>query len=118
MLIIGLFMVVISGYYYKQNFTTDSVMQGITETIRASVAANADNSSRIQSGELFVSKQGFEEDFKKRINSNKLVKIKKDAKYEFKYLDNKNGSTKAIRVIIHDGDNTYQATCKVNVAPS
>ncbi|HDR4368601.1 hypothetical protein [Bacillus cereus] len=118
MLIIGFFMVVISGYYYKQNFTTDSVMQGITETIRASAVANADNSSRIQNGELYVSKQDFEKDFKKRINSNNLVKIKKDAKYEFKYLDNRNGSIKAIRVIIQDGNNTFQATCKVNIATS
>ncbi|EJQ72431.1 hypothetical protein [Bacillus toyonensis] len=118
LLIVGLFFTVISGYYYKQNFSTDSVIQGVTETVRSSAIANADNSSRIQSGELFVSKPGFEEDFKKRINSNKLVKIKKDAKYEFKYLDNKNGSTKAIRVIIHDGDNTYQATCKVSIATS
>ncbi len=117
-LIIGLFLTVISGYYYKQNFSTDSVIQGVTETVRSSAIANTDNSSRIQRGELFISKPGFEEDFKKRIESNKLVKISKDAKYEFKYLDNKNGSTKAIRVIIKDGDNTYQATCKVNIATS
>lgn len=118
LLIFGIFLTVIGGYYYKQNFSTDSVIQGITETVRSSAIANVDNSSRVQSGELFVLKPGFEEDFRKRINTNKLVKIKKDAKYEFKYLDNKNGSTKAIRVIIHDGKDTYQATCKVNVAAS
>ncbi|MEB9506457.1 hypothetical protein P4J13_21215 [Bacillus anthracis] len=117
-LIFGLFMTVIGGYYYKQNFSTDSVIQGMTETVRSSAIANADNSSRVQSGELFITKSGFEEDFKKRITSNNLVKVNKDAKYEFKYLDNKNGSTKAIRVIIQDGNNTYQATCKVNIAAS
>ncbi|PHE61158.1 hypothetical protein COF68_17835 [Bacillus toyonensis] len=118
LLIFGLFMTVIGGYYYQQNFSTDSVIQGMTETVRSSAIANADNSSRVQSGELFISKQGFEEDFKKRITSNNLVKIKRDAKYEFKYRDNKNGSTKAIRVIIQDGKKTYQATCKVNIAAS
>lgn len=117
-LIFGLFMTVIGGYYYKQNFSTDSVIQGMTETVRSSAIANADNSSRVQSGELFITKSGFEEDFKKRITSNNLVKFNKDAKYEFKYLDNKNGSTKAIRVIVKDGNNTYQATCKVNIAAS
>lgn len=118
LLIFGLFMTVIGGYYYQQNFSTDSVIQGMTETVRSSAIANADNSSRVQSGELFISKPGFEEDFKKRITSNNLVKIKRDAKYEFKYRDNKNGSTKAIRVIIQDGNKTYQATCKVNIAAS
>ncbi|MFJ5746747.1 hypothetical protein ACQKNT_25015 [Bacillus cereus] len=117
-LIFGLFMTVIGGYYYKQNFSTDSVIQGMTETVRSSAIANVDNSSRVQSGELFITKSGFEEDFKKRITSNNLVKFNKDAKYEFKYLDNKNGSTKAIRVIIQDGNNTYQATCKVSIAAS
>lgn len=46
------------------------------------------------------------------------MKISNDAKYEFKYLDNKNGSTKAIRAIIQDGDQTYQATYKVSIAAS
>ncbi|MDK7443449.1 hypothetical protein N7X28_26120 [Bacillus sp. SM-B1] len=115
-IVFGLFLVSIGGYYYRENFATDSVVQGITETVRASAVSNMDNSSRIQSGELFLSKDDFEKDFKKRIGSNKLVKISSNAKYEFKYLDNKNGSIKAIRTIIQDGENTYQATYKVSVA--
>ncbi len=117
-IVLGLFLVSIGGYYYRENFATDSITQGVTETVRASVISNADNSSRVQSGELFIVKSDFEKDFKKRIESNKLVKISSDATYEFKYLDNKNGSTKAIRAIIHDGDQTYQATYKVSIASS
>ncbi|PET15106.1 hypothetical protein CN513_20510 [Bacillus cereus] len=117
-IVFGLFLVSIGGYYYRENFATDSVVQGITETVRASAVSNMDNSSRIQSGELFLSKDDFERDFKKRIESNKLVKISSDAKYEFKYRDNKNGSIKAIRTIIQDGENTYQATYKVSIATS
>ncbi|HDR7527023.1 MULTISPECIES: hypothetical protein [Bacillus cereus group] len=117
-IVFGLFLVSIGGYYYRENFATDSVVQGITETVRASAVSNMDNSSRIQSGELFLSKDDFEKDFKKRIESNKLVKISSNAKYEFKYRDNKNGSIKAIRTIIQDGENTYQATYKVSVATS
>lgn len=117
-IVFGLFLVSIGGYYYRENFATDSVVQGITETVRASAVSNMDNSSRIQSGELFLSKDDFERDFKKRIESNKLVKISSDAKYEFKYRDNKNGSIKAIRTIIKDGENTYQATYKVSIATS
>lgn len=115
-IVFGLFLVSIGGYYYRENFATDSVVQGITETVRASAVSNMDNSSRIQSGELFLSKDDFEKDFKKRIESNKLVKISSDAKYKFKYRDNKNGSIKAIRTIIQDGENTYQATYKVSIA--
>lgn len=117
-IVLGIFLVSIGGYYYRENFATDSVTQGVTETVRASVISNADNSSRVQSGELFIVKSDFEKDFKKRIESNKLVKISNDSKYEFKYLDNKNGSTKAIRAIIQDGDQTYQATYKVSIASS
>ncbi|HFJ9306650.1 TPA: hypothetical protein ACGW6R_004191 [Bacillus cereus] len=117
-IVLGLFLVSIGGYYYRENFATDSVIQGITETVRASAISNMDNSSRIQSGELYLSKSDFEKDFKKRIESNKLVKISGNAKYEFKYLDNKNGSVKAIRTIIQDGENTYQATYKVSIATS
>ncbi|PEU93952.1 MULTISPECIES: hypothetical protein [Bacillus] len=117
-IVFGLFLVSIGGYYYRENFATDSVVQGITETVRASAISNMDNSSRIQSGELYLSKSDFEKDFKKRIESNKLVKISGKAKYEFKYLDKKNGSIKAIRTIIQDGENTYQATYKVSIAAS
>ncbi|WP_424578005.1 hypothetical protein [Bacillus cereus] len=117
-IVFGLFLVSIGGYYYRENFATDSVVQGITETVRASAVSNMDNSSRIQSGELFLLKDDFEKDFKKRIESNKLVKISGNAKYEFKYLDEKNGSIKAIRTIIQDGENTYQATYKVSIAAS
>ncbi|EJR25178.1 hypothetical protein OB988_21130 [Bacillus cereus] len=117
-IVFGLFLVSIGGYYYRENFATDSVVQGITETVRASAISNMDNSSRIQSGELYLSKSDFEKDFKKRIESNKLVKISGNAKYEFKYLDKKNGSIKAIRTIIQDGENTYQATYKVSIAAS
>ncbi|PFC34344.1 hypothetical protein [Bacillus cereus] len=117
-IVFGLFLVSIGGYYYRENFATDSVVQGITETVRASAISNMDNSSRIQSGELYLSKSDFEKDFKKRIEANKLVKISGNAKYEFKYLDKKNGSIKAIRTIIQDGENTYQATYKVSIAAS
>jgi len=114
-MIVGIFLLMIGGYYYNKNFATDSVLQGITETIRISAIANADNSSRIQQGELFVAKDSFETDFQKRIETNKIVKISQNATYEFQYLDNSNGSIKAIRTIIHDGENTYQATCKLSV---
>lgn len=114
----GIFLVVISGIYYQKTFKQDSVVLGLTETVRTSAITNADNSSRVQVGELFIDKTKFEADFKKKIAANKNVKISEDADYEFEYLDNDNGATKAIRVLIKDNKAIYQATAKVNIAKS
>ena len=118
LMVAGIILIVVTGMYYQTNYTQDSVVMGLTETVRTSAINNADNSSRINPGELYISKDGFEEDFKKRMAANKNVKISETATYEFKYLDNENGATKAIKVLIKDEANTYQATAKVSVSES
>ncbi|TRZ39368.1 hypothetical protein CEQ21_07345 (plasmid) [Niallia circulans] len=118
LMIAGIILIVVTGMYYQTNYKQDSVVMGLTETVRTSAINNADNSSRINPGELYISKDGFEEDFKKRMAANKNVKISETATYEFKYLDNENGATKAIKVLIKDDVNTYQATAKVSVSES
>lgn len=115
---VGIFLIVVTGMYYQNNYKQDSVVMGLTETVRTSAINNADNSSRINPGELYISKDGFEQDFRKKMSANKNVKLSNAAKYEFKYLDNENGATKAIRVLIKDGDTIYQATAKVSVSES
>lgn len=115
---LGIILIIISGIYYQSNYKQDSIVLGLTETIRSSAISNANNSSRLQKGELFITKGDFEEDFKKRIATNSNVKVSKDAIYKFEYLDNENGATKAIRVQIKDGDLTYQATAKVIISDS
>ncbi|WP_437834465.1 hypothetical protein ACQRXC_29430 (plasmid) [Niallia taxi] len=118
LMVAGILLIVVTGMYYQTNYKQDSVVLGLTETVRTTAINNADNSSRINPGELFISKNGFESDFKKRMTANKNVKISENATYEFKYLENENGATKAIKVLIKDGATTYQATTKVTVSES
>ncbi|MGW9001746.1 hypothetical protein [Streptomyces koyangensis] len=106
----------IAGIYYQKTYKQDSVLLGLTETVRASAINSADNSSRVKEGELHIDKEKFEKLFKEKIVANKNVKITNNAKYEFKYLDNKDGATKGIRVQIKDNEASYQATAKVSIA--
>lgn len=115
---IGIILIVVTGIYYQNAFKQDSIILGLTETVRTSAIASADNSSRLKPGELFIVQEDFEERFTETIQANKNVKISEDAEYKFEYLKNENGATKAIRVVIQDGERTYQATAKVNIADS
>lgn len=118
LMFIGIIFIVISGIYYQKNYKQDSVVLGLTETVSTSAITSADNSSRLNDGELYIDKAKFEEDFKAKISDNLSVKISENATFTFNYLDNDNGSTKAIRVLINDNGQTYQATAKVNIAGS
>ncbi|MFB6963571.1 MULTISPECIES: hypothetical protein [Bacillati] len=113
---LGIILVMIAGIYYQKTYKQDSVLLGLTETVRASAINSADNSSRVKEGELHIDKEKFEKLFKEKIVANKNVKITNNAKYEFKYLDNKDGATKGIRVQIKDNEASYQATAKVSIA--
>ncbi|WMX58822.1 hypothetical protein [Peribacillus sp. R9-11] len=116
LMFLGIFLVIITGIYYQKTYKQDSVVLGLTETVRTSAINNADNSSRLREGELFIEKEKFEKDFKQKITSNKNVKLSNEVTFEFEYLDNENGATKAIRVLIKDNGVTYQATAKVSIA--
>ncbi|APC50385.1 hypothetical protein BME96_19065 (plasmid) [Virgibacillus halodenitrificans] len=115
---IGIFVMVLLGIFYRIGYTQDATTLGLTETVRTSVIANADYSSRLEQGQLFILKENFEKEFKEKITVNNNVKLSENADFEFEYLENKNGSTKAIRVSIVDEDTTYQATYKVDISDS
>lgn len=100
------------------NYKQDAIVLGLTETVRSSAIASADNSSRLREGELYILQTDFEETFTKNIQNNRNVKFSDGATYKFEYLKNENGSTKAIRVVITDGEKSYQATTKINIAGS
>ncbi|MBT2604955.1 hypothetical protein J7E55_18330 [Bacillus sp. ISL-53] len=116
LMFLGIFLIIISGIYYQGTYKQDSVILGLTETVRTSAINNADNSSRLREGELFIDKEKFEKDFKQKIVSNKNVNLSDEVTFEFEYLENENGATKAIRVLIKDKGSTYQATAKVSIA--
>lgn len=115
---VGIILIIVSGIYYQMNFKQDTVVLDLTETIRTSAISNVNNASRLNEGELYITKGDFEKDFKKNFLSNNNVSLSENPIYEFEYLDNENGATKAIRVLIKDGKTTYQATAKVNIADS
>ncbi|MGG4263778.1 hypothetical protein [Peribacillus simplex] len=116
LMFIGIFLVIITGIYYQKTYKQDSIILGLTETVRTSAINNADNSSRLREGELFIDKEKFEKDFEKKIVSNKNVNLSNEVTFEFEYLDNENGATKGIRVLIKDKGSTYQATAKVSIS--
>ncbi|WP_311202601.1 hypothetical protein [Peribacillus aracenensis] len=116
LMFLGIFLVIITGIYYQKTYKQDSVILGLTETVRSSAINNADNSSRLRVGELFIDKEKFEKDFKQKIISNKNVNLSDEVTFEFEYLENENGATKAIRVLIKDNGSIYQATAKVSIA--
>lgn len=116
LMFIGIFLIILIGIFYRIGYTQDAVTMGLTETARTSVIANADYSSRLENGQFYLIKDKFEQDFKDKISTNKNVKLTENAKYEFDYLDNDNGATKAIRVSIVDGQTNYQATYKVDIS--
>lgn len=118
LMFLGIIIILLSGFYYKSSYKQDSVVFGLNETVRTCAIANADNSSRLQNGQLFIIKEDFENDFKEKIKSNYNVKITEDAAYTFEYLDDENGASMAIRVIIKDGNTIYQSTAKINLAES
>jgi len=111
----GILLMIFISIFYHSSYRQDSIVLGMTETIRTSAIANVDNVSRINEGELFLDIEKFEKDFMNRISKNKNINLK-DPKYKFEYLKNDNGSIKAIRVVIQDEDTRYQATCKVDIS--
>lgn len=118
LMFVGIILIVFTGIYYQMNYKQDSLSLTLTETIRVSAIANADHSSRLKKGELFINKESFEENFKNRMKENRNVNLDDNASYKFEYLDNENGSTKAIRVILRNNDVDYQATAIVDIAES
>lgn len=116
-MVIGIFLIVFIGLFYRLGYTQDANVLGLTETVRTAAISNADYSSRVEKGQLFILKDKFENDFKNRISTNNNVKLSENADYNFEYLDNVNGSTKAIRVsIVEAGEKIYQATYKVDIS--
>ncbi|RBP59286.1 hypothetical protein DES36_11911 [Alkalibaculum bacchi] len=116
LMILGVTLIVFTGVYYQANYKQDSLNLTLTETVRVSAIANADNSSRLNEGEFFINKESFEEYLKDRIKKNSNVNLSNDVNYKFEYLDNENGSTKAIRVIVRNNDVDYQATAIVDIS--
>jgi len=110
----GIFLLIITAVYYQKDFKQSSITMGLTETVRTSAISNADHSSRLKEGELFITIDEFERDFGEKIQLNKNVKS--EATYSFEYLKNNDGAIKSIRVYLDNEGTEYQATYKVNIS--
>lgn len=116
MIILVSFVLIFTGVKYQvSNFQQDSAVTNINETLRTTVIANRDDSSRLHEGTFKIDKENFEKDFKKRLISNDQFNEKADSLL-FDYLENEDGSIKGIKVKITGEKNTYQATSVLNVA--
>jgi len=114
--VLAIFLMLGIGYYYQTSIKQDSVILTMNETVRTLAIASADNKSRVNEGELFIVKEDFEEKVIEKLQIENNVAFSENVTYRFEYLDNENGSTKAVRIIIEDGDTTYQSTAKVDIA--
>lgn len=104
--------------FYKTSYDQDATILGLNESVKASVISNADYSSRVNPGELYLIKKDFEKDFENRIIENNNVEVSDNAVYDFEYLNYENGASKAVRVILRDNGKRYQATYLIDIASS
>lgn len=80
------------------------------ESARAASIENVDKSLRVSNGEVILSTDNFEKDFKRLFAKNTNI-VLKDPSYTFDYLKEKDSdSLKAVRVKIKNDGVSYQAT--------
>lgn len=111
---VGMVLLFLVGYYTFSDFEQNTAVQGLTETVRVSAMENTDNASRVERGELYLDKEGFEESFKEAIGKN--ANIREGFTVDIDYRDNENGTTKAIKVVVDDGKEKYQAVVQVDIS--
>ncbi|EHT9922225.1 hypothetical protein KYX44_000611 [Listeria monocytogenes] len=103
-LLLGIFHYAIEDYKHK------SVVLTATESARAASIENVDKSLRVSSGEVILSTDNFEKDFKRLFAKNTNI-VLKNPSYTFDYLKEKDSdSLKAVRVKIKNEGVSYQAT--------
>lgn len=115
-LIGSLMTVLFLGFFYSSSTIQDSTVLDMNESVRTMAISNANLRSRTKSGELFIVKSDFEEDVIERLDSGNNA-LSEDDDYEFEYLDNENGSTKAIRLKVeNDKGKHFQTTVVIDIA--
>lgn len=113
---VGIVLLALAGNFIFGDFKQSNIVQAMTETARVAALENADNSSRVERGELFIDVDGFEETFNNKIEENISVAKKEGTEVAFDYLVNENGSLRMLKVQMDDGKDIYQATLEVDIA--
>lgn len=112
---VGFFMVLLIAYYSLNGYEQDSSVKSMQETLRTTAIANRDDSARVERGRFILIKDQFEKDFKQKFNKGKNLNAL-TTKYDFDYLTDGKDGIKAIKVKVVSKDQTYQATCVLDVS--
>lgn len=112
---VGFFMVLLIAYYSIYGYEQDSSVKSMQETLRTTAIANRDDSARVERGRFILIKDQFEKDFKQKFNKGKNLNAL-TTKYDFDYLTDGKDGIKAIKVKVVSKDQTYQATCVLDVS--
>lgn len=111
----GFLFVALIFHYGSNQYSQDSTVKTMQETIRVTAISNRDDSARINKGSFVLNKEDFEKDFIQKYKSGKNVNVE-PTDFKFDYLDNPNGGIKAIKVKVVSGRIEYQATSILDVA--
>lgn len=115
LIILGVSLIAILGFYMRLDTKQDSNVQAMTESIRSAAISNVNGKSRITPGEVYIQEDEFEADFTRLIKEDGASVFSDDVEFEFEYLKEKE-NVKAIRVIANDNGKKYTATAVVDVS--
>lgn len=94
----------------------EETVQIMNTAIRTNALSNANHASRIQEGQLFINKEGFENDVRNELENADVNILSEDATFTFHYLEEDSGSIKAVRLFLETYGREYQATAIVDIA--
>lgn len=116
-LVIAAMAIIVSlGLYMRVDTSSDTNIQAMVETVRSTAISNVNYKSRVQPGEVYIQKDSFESDFKRIISNSGTANFSSEVSFDFDYLDNNSGSTRAIRVVASDNGKEYGATVIVDIS--
>jgi hypothetical protein len=112
LIFLGLVMILFILFYSFKNVQSDSNDEGIQETLKTCLLANADNSARCDEKHFHFDQHQFESDFIAKINKNKsLSKQIEDCRFDYLYPDPHNHEIiKAVKVKVKFVDQWYQGS--------
>ncbi|MEG0857394.1 MAG: hypothetical protein RSG52_13045 [Terrisporobacter sp.] len=114
MIFIAFYLTVTQMFISIESFKRDSIIHTMIESAKIASVVNLDDSARVEENYVDITDVSFEEGFEKLFHKNLNIKVGiKDISY--KYLRDKNGKIKAVKVKITDSNNAeYQTVLKEN----
>lgn len=114
--IVGVVMILVMFFFMGSSIQRDETIYTMNQVVRASAISNVDHASRIEKGQLFITKSDFEKDVVDQLNHSNGELFDSDTIYNFDYLEDENNAVKAVRLNVNTNGNDYQSTVIVNIA--